>query len=140
MKGEIMEALVFHLGRLFSFDVFFCFFGGRGEGSTRVQINRMSSSGREESRRACSTSSEERLAIVFPLDALSVGVFTGRSLEGVFGLILTNQGVLLRQAPSFGTARFTFTGRLSKCRRQRRGSQGDGFMLSEVDVIVSGCY
>ena len=80
------------------------------------------------------------MAIVFPLDALSVGVFTGRSLEGVFGLILTNQGVLLRQAPSFGTARFTFTGRLSKCRRQRRGSQGDGFMLSEVDVIVSGCY
>ena len=53
-------------------------------------------------------------------------------------MIWTNRGMLLRWAPFFGAARFPFLRGLSRCRRRKRGSQGDGFVVSEVDAIVGG--
>ena len=58
--------------------------------------------GRELLRRACSTSSRERLAIGFLSACLAGGLFTGRLLGGFFGLILTDRGVLLRRVAYFG--------------------------------------
>ena len=54
VKGG-MDDSACNLGRLFSSNVFFVFWW-EGYGSVRLQIVRMCSSGREESRRACSTS------------------------------------------------------------------------------------
>ena len=96
----------------------------------------MRSSSKEELRRACSTSLGDLPAIGFPSAALAGGVFAGRLLGGFFGLILTYWGILLWRSPSFGATCFPFLRRLSRCRRPRRGSRGDSFLVSEVDFIV----
>ena len=108
VKVGSMGSLSCHLGRLFSSDIILLFFWLGGDGSARVQIARICSSGREESRRACSTSSGERPEIGFPSAASAGGVFTKvESCREIFVLILADRGMLLRRRSSFGPARFS---------------------------------
>ena len=96
--------------------------GGEKMVPQECKFTRICSSGNEEFLRACSTYSGERPEIGFQSAALAGIVFTGRSLGGFLGLILTDRGMLLRRVPSSGAACFHFLRRLFRCRSLRRGS------------------
>ena len=89
------------------FQCFLLLFCWGTDGSTIVKIARMCSSGREELRRACSTSPGERNKIGFLSATLDEGVFTVVELcRDIFVLILAGQGKLLQRRTSFGLAHF----------------------------------
>ena len=70
-----------------------------------------------------------------PSDAMVfvVGCSVESPQRGFFGLIFADQGMILRRAPSFGVARFTFPMSVSRCRRW--------ICVRALDavVIVGGC-